>query len=260
VAARRAGCGGARAVFFDVDDAVMLRPLGAGWLSRWRAWRRFLATARILDQAVAGNRYLAEMFQAQGCGATVIPSVVDPHRYPVKHHKETREPRLVWIGSRSTLPYLQAAAGAIALAARRVPGLRLVTIADATIDAAELPVEPIAWSAETEGDSLCRGDIGIAPTPRDRWTLGKCGFKIIQCMAAGLPVIASPVGANAEIVRAGETGILAESDEEWAAAIETLATSAASRARQGRAGRERVERDYSLDTAARAWAEVLRAT
>ena len=55
---------------------------------------------------------------------------------------------------------------------------------------------------------MCRGDVGIAPTPTDRWTLGKCGFKIVQYMAAGLPVIASPVGANAELVVPGGTGLL----------------------------------------------------
>src|SRR5437763_15948472 len=108
-------------------------------------------------------------------------------------------------------------------AAEQVPGLGLITIADETIRDARLPVEHIPWSAETEADALCRGDIGIAPTPTDRWTLGKCGFKIVQYMAAGLPVVASPVGANSELVREGESGFLPETPEDWAAAVVRLA-------------------------------------
>ena len=73
-----------------------------------------------------------------------------------------------------------------------------------------LPMEFVPWSVEGEAAALLRGDIGIAPTPENPWTAGKCGFKIVQYMAAGLPVVASPVGANAELVRAGESGFLPE--------------------------------------------------
>jgi glycosyltransferase involved in cell wall biosynthesis len=138
-----------------------------------------------------------------------------------------------------------------------VPGLRLVTVADETIDKSSMPVEHFTWSADTEADALVRGDIGIAPTPSDRWTLGKCGFKIVQYMAAGLPVVASPVGANAELVRVGETGYLPEKPEEWAEHIIRLATDATLRAQMGRAAREWVERKYSLEHVADEWAKLL---
>ena len=162
--------------------------------------------------------------------------------------------RLVWIGSGSTLPYLAELVPAL----RQVEHVRLVTIADRTIDSsAGLDVEHIPWSLETEASSLIRGDIGIAPTPDDRWTRGKCGFKIIQYMAAGLPVIASPVGANAEIVREGETGLLATTPQQWIDAILNLAADAELRAIMGRAGRERVEREFSIARAAHAWTKLL---
>jgi glycosyltransferase involved in cell wall biosynthesis len=118
-------------------------------------------------------------------------------------------------------------------------------------------VEHFPWSEATEAEALCRGDIGIAPTPRDRWTMGKCGFKILQYMAAGLPVIASPVGANAEIVLPGQTGLLPETPDDWPAAIATLARDPDLRSRWGRAGRERVEHHYSLTQAAAQWAKLL---
>src|SRR5437868_4766686 len=82
-----------------------------------------------------------------------------------------------------------------------------------------------------EAAALCRGDIGIAPTPSDQWTLGKCGFKILQYMAAGLPVIASPVGANEQIVQEGVTGILPSEPAKWPAAIARLAADPDLRAR-----------------------------
>ena len=247
----------ARRIYYDVDDAVMYHAGAVGFLSRWRTTRRFRATAAVADRVVAGNEYLAGIFREQGATATVVPTVVDPARYIVKEHAETGEPRLVWIGSRSTLPYLRECVPALERAARDVPGLRLGTIADATIEGAAIPVEHIPWSAETEAAALARGDIGIAPTPCDRWTLGKCGFKIIQYMAAGLPVIASPIGANAEIVREGETGYLPKTLDEWPGVIARLARDVELRQRMGRAGRERCEREYSITRAADAWAQLL---
>ena len=247
----------ARKIFYDIDDAVMYHNRPVSWLSRWRTSRRFLATARVIDHVVAGNEYLAEIFRAHGTAVTVLPTVVDPGRYKVKSHAPTDTPRLVWIGSRSTLPYVRQFLPALERAAQAVPGLRLVTVADETIDASSLPVEHIAWSAETEADALVRGDIGIAPTPTDRWTLGKCGFKIVQYMAAGLPVVASPVGANAELVRVGETGYLPDKPEEWAEHIVALARDAKLREELGRAGRRLVEQKYSLEHVADEWAKLL---
>src|SRR5581483_10021650 len=170
--------------------------------------------------------------------------VVDPGRYRVKSHAPTNTPRLVWIGSTSTLPYLRQALPTLGEAAGRVPGLRLLIVADASIERAPLPIDFVPWSVEAEAEALHSGDIGIAPTPQDRWTLGKCGFKILQYMAAGLPAIASPVGANAEIVRPGETGFLPEDPDEWVTAIAQLASDVELRARIGRAARERVEAHY----------------
>ena len=248
----------ARKVFFDVDDAVMVDRDDAGWFSRLRTKQRFVATTRHVDHVVAGNAHLAEVFRKQGARrATVLPTVVEPTNYQVKLHAETDAPRLVWIGSRSTLPYLRELVPALDRAARDVPGLRLLTVADATIDRATIPVEHVPWTAEGEARALVRGDIGVAPTPCDPWTLGKCGFKIVQYMAAGLPVIASPVGANAEIVRDGETGFLPKSLDEWPALIAKLAGDVSLRARMGEAGRRRVQSHYSIDHAADVWARLL---
>src|SRR5215218_3573032 len=98
----------ARKVFYDVDDAVMIHAGKVGWWSRLRTTLRFVATARNVHHVVAGNAYLANIFRQRGVPATtVVPTVVDPARYDIKAHAATDAPRLVWIGSRSTLPYLR---------------------------------------------------------------------------------------------------------------------------------------------------------
>lgn len=247
----------ARRVIFDVDDAVLYHPHRVGPYSRLRTALRFAATVRNVDHVVAGNGYLANLFTRHGCDATVLPTAIDPGCYRVKRHAPTHAPRLVWIGSRSTLPYLRRFLPALEAASRHIPGLRLVTIADATIRSTCLPVEHVPWSLAGERDALCRGDIGIAPTPLDRWTLGKCGFKIVQYMAAGLPVIASPVGANAGMVRPGETGLLPCRPDDWPNAVAALTGDCDLRRRMGLAGRAFVERQYRLDDAADTWAALL---
>ncbi|MBI5394062.1 MAG: glycosyltransferase family 4 protein [Verrucomicrobia bacterium] len=247
----------ARRLFFDVDDAVMFYAHPVGWVKRYRKRVRFRATTGALDHVVAGNEYLAGFFRERGCPVTVVPTMLDPAHYQLKQHAETRQPTLVWIGSHWTLPYLRQSLPALERAAASVPGLRLVVIADETVASSVLPVETIPWSQEGEAAALCRGDIGIAPTPLDPWTQGKCAFKIIQYMAAGLPVIASPVGSNAEVVVPGETGLLPTRSEEWVEAIIKLCRDDGLRARMGAAGRERVVARYSVQQAADTWARLL---
>jgi glycosyltransferase involved in cell wall biosynthesis len=244
-------------LFYDADDAVMYHSRPVGLIERWRTRRRFRATAKSVDRVVAGNEYLADLFRAEGSTVAILPTVVDPLHYQVKSHAPAEHPTLVWIGSKSTLPYLKQFAPALSDAIKRVPGLRLITIADEPVSAPPIPIEHIAWSESAESAALIRGDIGIAPTPEDRWTLGKCGFKIVQYMAAGLPVIASPVGANREIVLPGETGYLPENPTEWSDAIAALAGNLIKRQSMGAAGRRRVVEHFSIDRAADFWAELL---
>jgi glycosyltransferase involved in cell wall biosynthesis len=247
----------ARRIFFDVDDAVMVQRRK---ISRWSQFlkdRRYRATIRIMDHVVAGNEYMAQQIRAMGRAVTVLPTVVDSDHYRVKEHSATDSPALVWIGSKSTLPYLQQWMPAIEAAAKQVPGLRLITVANDTVCNDVVTVQHIPWDEKTEAESLAMGDIGIAPTPVDQWSVGKSGFKIIQYMATGLPVIASPVGANQQIVRDGVTGILAESHEQWTAAIVQLARDVQTRRRMASAALGNVKAHYTLEQAREVWRDLL---
>ena len=239
----------AKRIVFDVDDAVMFHAHQVGWLSQWRQMRRFHATAKVLDLVIAGNEFLVAQFAKEGCQCRVLPTTVNLDHYLVKDHQPADPVRLVWIGSASTLPYLQEFLPYIEKADTKEHPLELVTIADATVTPEHIRVRHIPWSVKMESRALVEGDIGIAPTPQDPWAMGKCGFKIIQYMASSLPVIASPVGANANIVRENQTGLLPPRGEDWIPAIHRLAGDVSLRREMGRAGREQVASRFSIQMA-----------
>jgi glycosyltransferase involved in cell wall biosynthesis len=116
----------------------------------------------------------------------------------------------------------------------------------------------ISWSRDREVADLQSLDVGMMPLPDDPWARGKCGFKIIQYMACAVPAVASPVGANRDIVVDGETGLLVEEPAEWRAALERLAANPELRRSVGQAGRARVEQRYSREAVAPRLASLLR--
>jgi glycosyltransferase involved in cell wall biosynthesis len=102
----------------------------------------------------------------------------------------------------------------------------------------------IPWSEETEVEYLSSFDVGIMPLSDSLWARGKCGFKLIQYMASGLPVIASPVGVNKEIVNNGVNGFLPSSNEQWIESLERLYKDVDIRNKMGKFGRKIVENKY----------------
>ena len=131
-------------------------------------------------------------------------------------------------------------------------------ICDRSISLNRLHVEYCPWQETTEAAELADADIGISWLPDDAWSDGKCGLKVLQYMAAGLPVIANPVGIQKKLVRPGETGFLVQTPGEWEAAVRQLALDPALRRRMGLAGRRRVEAEYQVSRGAAAWSRVLR--
>jgi glycosyltransferase involved in cell wall biosynthesis len=188
----------------------------------------------------------------------VIPSCVEPSHYPQADHLAADgSVRLVWIGSSSTLRGLERVAGIFDDIGAQVPSARLKLISDRGTTLGRLPVDLCRWSAATEATDLASADIGIAWMPDDDWSRGKCGLKVIQYMAAGLPVIANPVGVHTHLIRHGESGVLASTPAEWTAAVRSLAADPTLRQRMGHEGRNRVERELSTAVGGRLWREVL---
>lgn len=242
----------AKKLVFDFDDAVWLRDSYSpkGFASPKRA-RRFRATMHAAEVVFAGNAYLADEAQAQRAKqVVVVPTCVDPATYPLADHTSASV-RLVWVGSSSTLQGLERFRDVLETIGRDVPGVRLKLICDRFLELRHLPVDAVPWSEATEAAELADAEIGIGWMPDDPWSRGKCGLKILQYQAAGLPVIANPVGVQADFVR--ETGFLATTPEEWVAAVRRLAHDAELRRQLGARGRQQVEERYSVGVSARLW-------
>ena len=247
----------AKRLIYDFDDAVLYRdsydPRGPFDIRRAS---RFLRTVGLADLVIAGNDFLAELAEAAGAShdrVRVIPTCVDLAKYPTTANPasgETTPGRLTmaWIGSSSTLNGLERRRSTLSAVGEGVPGARLRMICDRFARFDPLPVEPVAWSEAVEAEELAAADLGISLLPDDRWSRGKCGLKVLQYSAAGLPTVANPVGVHPEIVEPGVTGFLADSPTEWVEAVGTLAADPELRQKMGAAARSAVGRSYSVET------------
>jgi len=240
----------ARTLLYDVDDAVHLRDSNSGRTADDPVrWARFRRTVRLADATLAGSPHLLEHAARAHPAARVhlVPTCVDPVRYaPAAHERTAGAVDMVWIGSRSTSAALDDALPCLREACAAVPAARLTLICDTFPELPGVRTRSVSWSGATEAAELARGDIGISWLPDHPWSLGKCGLKVLQYMAAGLPVVANAVGIHRTLVVHGETGYLADDPASWRRAVSTLAGSAELRRRMGAAGRDRVEREWSV--------------
>ena len=246
---------------FDFDDAIYLAPVHPS-NRRW-AWlrrpSRVVETARHAAAVIVGNEYLATWARLHNAVVEIIPSSVDTERFrPDLVGPRDRSVVIGWVGSSTTAPYLGLLDGPLAELARTDPELRMRVIGGTYCHPA-MPVETLPYRLEEEPADVATFDIGVLPEPDDAWTRGKGAFKALLYMATGLPVVASNVGVNSEVVVDGVTGYCVNTDDEWVAAISRLAADPALRREFGRLGRERVERLYSAHHQAPRFEAVLRA-
>jgi glycosyltransferase involved in cell wall biosynthesis len=196
--------------------------------------------------AICGNAYLQD-YAAQYCRWTdIVPTVVDTDVYGTATEPQADRPLTVgWIGSPSTWEFAKPLIGLLTELARRLSLTVRVVGAGPQKD---IPprFEFLPWSEEEEIRLIQGMHIGIMPLPDEPWARGKCGYKLIQYMACELPVVASPVGVNTDIVDHGSNGFLASGPQEWAEALTALAEDAALRRRMGAEGRRKIEQAYSL--------------
>jgi glycosyltransferase involved in cell wall biosynthesis len=232
----------------DYDDALFHQyDQHPNWWVRSLLGDKIAAVMRQSKAVVAGNEYLADFARRAGARRVeVIPTVVDLSLYVLEPAaKEDEIFTIGWVGSPSTASYLHDLAQPLAQVCRAVR-TRVRLVGSGQVELSGLPVELIAWSEAMEVATIGGFDVGIMPLPDELWARGKCGFKLIQYMACSLPVVASPVGVNCQIVEHGVNGFLAETPEQWDEALRTLAADPVLRARMGQAGRLKVEQQFSL--------------
>ena len=208
----------------------------------------------------AGNDYLRSYAIRAGAKTVILPTVVDTDRYRPAATRPARPLTIGWIGSPSTWRFVRPLLPLLAELGRE-RGIRFCAVgAGAAAEPDRFDgLDLVPWTEATEIAAVQGMDIGIMPLPVDPWTRGKSGYKLIQYMACGLPVVASPVGANGTIVADGTTGLFATDPSAWRAALVRLIDNADLRAAMGRAGRARAVERYALSTHGPRLVEIMQA-
>jgi glycosyltransferase involved in cell wall biosynthesis len=242
-----------RPIVLDVDDAV--------WLNTGGHRARFLA--RDSDLIVCGNNFLANHFSRWNANVTVIPTAVNtawyrPHR-PPSADGAGHAPALVmgWTGTSGNFPFLYAIEGALLKVLQRCAKAKLLIVADRPPQFKLLPesrIEFERWTPRTEQAAFDRMSIGLMPLADTDWCNGKCSYKMLCYMAAGLPVVVTAAGMNREVLALGEVGLSAGSEREWVDALIILLDNANLRRSMGAAGRAVVEERFSLQRLAQQYA------
>jgi glycosyltransferase involved in cell wall biosynthesis len=238
-------------IVYDFDDAIMFGRRGGvlGALSRRRraaGFRRMLACS---DAVACGNSFLASQCAGFAGPVCVVPSAVAGD-VPQADPRRPGPLRVGWVGRASNLRYLRAIAPALARAARQRP-LVLVVLSDQGIELPGVPVECVPWRLEDEARAVARFDVGLMPLDlAGPWSRGKCAYKLLQYMAAGVPAIGSDVGMNAELIEHDRNGLLASDPRDWERLLVELADDPDRRARLGAAGRRTVLEAYTVEAVA----------
>ena len=237
---------GARLVY-DVDDAVMLSSSGR---PSWTRHGQFARMCGGVDAVTAGNDYLAGLAALWNPNVAVVPTVVDPAKYAVRGPAVPGAPVVLgWIGGNNAMPFLDALRPVFDALGRRGLPVRLKVVGGRPFAPAGIPVDNVAWSEAGEAAEVASFDVGLAPMPVTPWTLGKCGTKLLQCMASGVPVAASLHPTHTEIVTDGWNGELAKAAADWEEKLARLALDPEGRAELGRAARATVEARFSIAAA-----------
>ncbi|WP_188722944.1 glycosyltransferase family 4 protein [Nitratireductor aestuarii] len=197
---------------------------------------------------LAGNAYLADRAEKAGAPRVeVVPTVVDVNAYSTMPcPSPDGRLRIGWIGTPSTWREYGLPMVPLLTDVARKHGARVRIVGATDGVPADGDFECLPWSEESESKLIQEMDIGLMPLHDSPWSQGKCGYKLIQYMACGLPVVASPVGVNSDIVVHGTNGFLATTDSDWHHAIDTLLGNAELRIQMGTLGRKKVENCYSL--------------
>jgi glycosyltransferase involved in cell wall biosynthesis len=247
-----------RRIIFDFDDAVMFRNQKYGKPIGRKDFERFLRTVEHCTAVVAGNDFLARFTEACGRRAVVLPTSVDVTKYQVREENKNDRLTIGWLGLSDGFVYLYHIHPALRQLSSLFPGLKLRVVSDKSFKLDGVMVENEPWRLENEQGNLASFGIGIMPLLDTVWTRGKCGYKILQYMAGGIPVVASAVGANVDIITDGENGFLATTQDDWVQSISRLIENPAQRNKFAFRGRKLVEEKYSLDRFAEGYIQLIR--
>lgn len=249
-----------RPVVFDFDDAIFL--LHTTEENKRFGWLKFpgktAALCRLSNQVIVGNAFLADYAYQHNSQVTIIPSSVDTDYYhPAKRKAHNNRIVVGWTGSSTSQTHLEAFAPMLKKLCEQ-NDIELRVHSDRVPVLPGVPFLWRPWSPTTEAEEIAQFDIGIMPMPDDPWSRGKCAMKALLYMAVEAATVCSAVGTNREVIRHGENGFLATTEEEFVARVEDLIKDPELRERLGKAGRRTVEDSYSMRHCAARFAQVIR--
>jgi glycosyltransferase involved in cell wall biosynthesis len=247
---------------FDFDDAIWHRALNFNNpLDRLRDWDRPAKIISTATRVVAGSEGLAGYARERTTDparVVVLPTVVDTARFRPCRRDADGTIVVGWIGTPRNTYYLRWVWPALAEAARRDRRIRFVLVGADIFPTEGAPVEFRPWNLAREIADIQSFDIGIMPLTDDVQARGKCGFKLIEYMACGIASVASPIGANVEVLRDGVTGLLADSNTEWVVALQHMVGDRDMRRAMGIAARTRAEAEFSTAVIAPRFVQIIR--
>ncbi|MGI8733560.1 MAG: glycosyltransferase [Pyrinomonadaceae bacterium] len=245
----------------DLDDATYVAYLSPTYGRLGSSLKWFSKTDDLIGWAkivTCGNRSIAEYVTSQGKQAVIIPTVVDTDQFSPRAEPRTEDvPVIGWVGTHSTYQYLASIFPVLQRLARTHRfRLKVIGAGREQIMIPGVEIENLAWRLDREIADFQSFDIGLYPIVEDDWSVGKSGFKAVQYMAVGVPFVTTPVGACAEIGEPLVTHLLAQTEDEWYAALSQLLTDEHLRRRLGAAGRRHAVERYTVAAQAQKLADV----
>ena len=237
-------------IIYDFDDAIWLPNISEenSIAAKLKWHQKVKHIAQWSYKLSCGNEYLANWASQWNDRVFIIPTTIDlVNQHNELHHESSESITIGWTGTHSTAKYLSLIEPALQTLAQKHPTINFSFISNKPIEINLPNLKFIKWNKSSEIEDLNTIDIGIMPLTPDKWSEGKCGFKILQYMALGIPTVASPVGVNKSIIDQGKNGYLAFTPDEWITYLSKLITDKALRNRIGTEGYETVTNRFSTE-------------
>jgi glycosyltransferase involved in cell wall biosynthesis len=233
-------------IIYDFDDAIWISDQNSSIINWMKSYWKVKYICKWSYKISSGNQYLQNFASQFNDQVFIIPTVVDTaSKHNSLQDQVTQKITIGWTGSHSTLKYLEPVIPVLKKMTS-MPSVEVLVICNQPPAFQFEGLRYVQWSEENEVRDLLQIHIGIMPLLPDKWSEGKCGFKIIQYLSMGIPAVASPVGVNSVIIEDGINGFLCNSPEEWEQSLMELIKDTEKRKIMGEAGRKKILEHYSL--------------